>query len=101
MPIAIAYTTDDERHFDSDATTVTINYKILPNNNPEHPNGFAPLIYSDHRRKCIKHAWHSSHLTKDEAAKYALDEIADECSHYIGDWNIRVRRAEDSHDTHS
>lgn len=94
MPIAIAHTTDDERYFDPNATTVTINYRILPNNNPECPNGFAPLIYSSHQRNMMRvnRAWHSLHLTKDEATAYALEEIDNEYLHYVGDWNIRVRR---------
>lgn len=90
MAVIIAYTDDEARAFNPDASTVTIPFAIVPNNNPEHPEGFAVAFAPCQGRAPQKTAWARSSLSKDGARQCALDEIAGSLDHYGGDWNIRV-----------
>jgi len=91
MSTIIAKAPAEERAFDPAASTIDLTFSIVPNNNPEHPNGFAVLFRPERRiKRDRKGAYHGSHMSKDEAREYAMAEIDDECSRYIGDWNIKV-----------
>lgn len=94
--VVIAYTDEDERKFDPNHSTVTYLFRVLPNNNAEHPKGFAPLAWnqdsqSHDQNMSVKSSWCRQHLSYKEARAMALAEIEKRAKRFIGDWNIRVK----------
>lgn len=95
----IATHPDEMRGFYTDASMVTIYYRMLPNNNPEC-KGVAPLVWEDasgcHERNTVcKSTWGRYDDSTDSAREIAVEIARQYASHYIGTWTIRIVEWED------
>jgi hypothetical protein len=76
-------------------TTVPYRYKVLPNSNPQHPQGFAFITWHGECewKEALPAMWHRECLSYEEAENEALAEIEDDKTHFIGDeWTFETRK---------